>query len=80
MGLAFYPGLPSPRGELNMSTESPHESYQHAADHWAECPVCTSAGGEQADPYDLCVTGQDLLLTCEEAEKNWLLKSTDAYA
>ena len=62
-----------------MTIESPQESYQRAAEHWAECSVCTGAGGEQADPCDLCVTGRSLLFTCEQADRTWLIERADAY-
>lgn len=62
-----------------MTIESLHETYRRAVDHWVECPICTNAGGELGDPYDLCVTGRELLVICEQAEKSWLVESTGAY-
>jgi hypothetical protein len=66
-------------GDRKMAVESLYETYRRAADHWVECPICTSAGGDRADAYDLCPAGRVLLLTCEDAEKSWLVESTDAY-
>ena len=62
-----------------MIFESPQESYRRATDHWAECPICASAGGEQADPEDLCVTGQQLLRNREDAEKSLVFEGMQAY-
>ena len=62
-----------------MAIESLHESYRRAADHWVDCATCTGAGGEQGDLCDLCVTGRELLVLCEQAEKRWLIESASAY-
>lgn len=67
-------------GGVTVIFESLQENYRRATDHWAECPLCASAGGDQVDSDDLCITGQELLLMCEQAELNWLVESTDAYA
>ncbi|MBW8005298.1 MAG: hypothetical protein FVQ06_05865 [candidate division NC10 bacterium] len=49
------------------------------ADHFTECPACSLAGGEQADPEDLCVTGQQLLRNREDAEKSLVFEGMQAY-
>lgn len=43
---------------------------RRVTDHLADCPFCGLAGGEQADPSDLCLTGQELLRTRDHAEKS----------
>jgi hypothetical protein len=52
---------------------------RRTAEHFAECPACGLAGGEQADPDDLCVTGQQLLRSREKAEKSLILEGVNGY-
>ena len=40
---------------------SPADRFHiQAAAHWDRCPKCLAAGGEDADPEDLCQMGQHL--------------------
>ncbi|HET7853568.1 MAG TPA: hypothetical protein VFM04_03830 [Candidatus Methylomirabilis sp.] len=48
---------------------------RRVTDHLVDCPFCGLAGGEQADPSDLCLTGQELLRTRDDAEKGCVLAS-----
>jgi hypothetical protein len=48
---------------------------RRVTDHLADCPVCGLAGGDQADPSDLCLTGGELLRTRDDAEKSCVLAS-----
>jgi hypothetical protein len=49
------------------------------AEHFAECHACGLAGGEQADPDDLCATGRELLRSREGAEKSLILERVNGY-
>ena len=56
-----------------MGASWPEGAYRRAVHHWAGCPTCTDAGGEEARPAALCPTGRQLMLTWERAEVAWAL-------
>lgn len=62
-----------------MGPESLVLTCRRVAEHLAECPACNPAGGEQADPEDLCDTGQRLLRSREDIEKSRIFEGVDAY-
>ncbi len=47
----------------------PERLYRKAAAHWAACPICTAAGGEEANVEDLCPVGRTLTETWGRAEE-----------
>jgi len=51
--------------------EWPEQAYQKVAAHWANCPTCKSAGGEEAGLKDLCPTGAVLTEQWWNAERTW---------
>jgi hypothetical protein len=69
----------TPLGGLIVAPELLAITCRLVADHFTECPACCLAGGEQADPEDLCVTGQQLLRNREDAEKSLVFKELQAY-
>lgn len=62
-----------------MTSEVLETTSRRVADHFSDCHACSLAGGEQADPQDLCVTGQQLLHGWEQAERSWVLEGVNAY-
>ncbi|MEE8228840.1 MAG: hypothetical protein V3R69_03110 [candidate division NC10 bacterium] len=63
-----------------MTSDVLEVTSRRVADHFSDCSACSLAGCEQADPQDLCVTGQQLLHNWEEAEKSWVLAGMDTYS
>lgn len=53
---------------------------RRVTDHFTDCPACSLVGGDQADPQDLCLTGQELLRTRDEAENSCVLASLEGRA
>ncbi|MFQ5962059.1 MAG: hypothetical protein ACE5MG_11750 [Candidatus Methylomirabilales bacterium] len=62
-----------------MAPESFAITCRHIAEHFAECHACGLAGGEQADPDDLCATGRALFCSREDAEKSLILEGVNGY-
>lgn len=44
-------------------------AYRRASAHWSRCFRCRRAGGEQADPRDLCPVGRQLRRLWDAAER-----------
>ncbi|MFQ5847366.1 MAG: hypothetical protein ACE5IQ_06770 [Candidatus Methylomirabilales bacterium] len=62
-----------------MTSDVLEVTSRRVADHFSDCSACHGAGGEQADPQDLCAAGQQLLQSREAAETGWILAGIDAY-
>ncbi len=62
-----------------MAPESLAIACRRIAEHLADCPACSLAGGEQADPEDLCVTGHYLLRIWEDTERSLVLEGVNGY-
>lgn len=49
-------------------SHDPEAAYRECAAHWEQCFTCAQAGGEDADPEQLCPRGRRLTLEWERAE------------
>ncbi len=58
----------------------PEKAYEKCRRHWAICPTCKHAGGEAADPKDLCVIGRELTKQWENAERRYAQREADRFA
>lgn len=47
----------------------PEKAWERCRRHWAICPTCKRAGGEEADTSELCAEGRMLVRQWEAAER-----------